>query len=282
MRAAAVINHGNVLESQIKSEARPQPPIHRQPSNHHTTHKLKMIRSFSKLAVFIYLLFSPAIAPAQPTAFTYQGRLTASGTPFTGSAEFQFTLWDAASGGSVVATNNPSDLVAPVSNGLFTVELDFGEEAFDRSGRFLQIEVRTTIGSFTTLSPRQRITPSPEAIHATSADTAAEARTVDVGTIHNPTFIGTTTTNVPLDLFANNQRVLRLEDSGADTNNDGTLHAAYSEIIPLLVEAVKEHNRKSEARSQRSEACMRNLEAENTELKARLEKLEERVHALAH
>jgi hypothetical protein len=48
---------------------------------------------------------------------------------------------------------------------------------------------------------------------------------------------------------------------------DGTLHAAYSELIPLLVEAIKEQNQK--------------LEMENSRLKARLESLERLVRSVS-
>jgi len=37
------------------------------------------------------------------TAFTYQGQLKSGGTPYTGTADIQFTLYDAATLGNVVA-----------------------------------------------------------------------------------------------------------------------------------------------------------------------------------
>lgn len=167
---------------------------------------------------------------AQSTTFSYQGHLAENGVPFTGSAEFQFTLWDAVSGGTAVATNNAEPVVIPVTNGLFTVALDFGGPVFDSTERFLQIEVRTTIGPFATLSPRQRIMPAPQAIHATMADTAAAAMMMDMGTISNPTFVGTTTTNAPLELFVNNQRVMRFEDNGDGSNGDSISDGAPNVI----------------------------------------------------
>ena len=103
---------------------------------------------------------------AQGTAFTYQGRLNTNGAPYSGSAEFQFTLWDDASTGNAVATNNPSSVIATVDNGLFTVTLDFGISPFDGQPRFLQTDVRTAIGPFTTLTPRQPLTATPYALRA--------------------------------------------------------------------------------------------------------------------
>jgi len=60
---------------------------------------------------------------AQSTAFTYQGRFAENGQPFTGQAEFQFTLWNASTAGNQLAPTNPAETIASVTNGLFTVSL---------------------------------------------------------------------------------------------------------------------------------------------------------------
>ncbi|MEE4270136.1 MAG: hypothetical protein V2I67_00580, partial [Thermoanaerobaculales bacterium] len=57
------------------------------------------------------------------TAFTYQGELQESGTPVTGSGDFQFSLWDAASGGAQIGATVPVNSVA-VADGRFTTSLD--------------------------------------------------------------------------------------------------------------------------------------------------------------
>jgi hypothetical protein len=107
---------------------------------------------------------------AQGTAFTYQGRLKSSGAPAGGQFDFQFSLWDAATGGSQQGSTLVFDGVgadpAPltVTGGLFTVQLDFGNQ-FPGAARYLQIAVRPhAVGSYTTLAPRQPLTPSPYAI----------------------------------------------------------------------------------------------------------------------
>jgi len=115
-------------------------------------------------SLLILATFTPEwSALGQGTAFTYQGRLTQNGTAFTGNAEFQPTLWTAQSGGSVVASN--SSVIVGVTNGLFVLPLDFGG-SFPGAARWLQLEVRTTIGPFNPLNPRQQITPTPYAITA--------------------------------------------------------------------------------------------------------------------
>jgi hypothetical protein len=102
---------------------------------------------------------------AQGTAFTYQGRLNANGAPANGVYDFRFTVWDANSGGSIIAgpvTNSP----VAVSNGLFVVNLDFGGGVFTGPARWLLIGTRTNGAAvdFTPLSPRQELTPTPYAI----------------------------------------------------------------------------------------------------------------------
>jgi hypothetical protein len=120
------------------------------------------------IRVIALLAFALGIQPvgAQGTAFTYQGMLSSSNAPFSGSAEFQFVLWDSASGGNAVATNNSGTVIATVSSGLFTATLDFGINPFDGSPRFLEASVRTVIGPFTTLTPRQPLTATPYALRA--------------------------------------------------------------------------------------------------------------------
>ena len=61
---------------------------------------------------------------AMDTAFTYQGRLVKDGEPVDGVCDLRFTLMDATHG-HIIGLPLSLDTV-PVSNGLFTVELDFG------------------------------------------------------------------------------------------------------------------------------------------------------------
>jgi hypothetical protein len=118
--------------------------------------------------VFSLWLTTALAATAQGNTFTYQGRLTSGGSGYTGSAEFQATLWSVASGGTVVASNAPTAVLVEVTNGLFVLPLNFGAN-FPGADRWLQLEVRTNLGSFTPLSPRQPITPTPYALTAANA-----------------------------------------------------------------------------------------------------------------
>src|ERR1700678_831128 len=97
-----------------------------------------------KLVLFLLtmmLLSTLSNLQAQGTAFTYQGRLELGGTPANGSYDFQFIVYDNNPGGSQqgpVLTN----AATAVSNGLFTVTLDFGQ-VFPGANRWLDISVRT-------------------------------------------------------------------------------------------------------------------------------------------
>ncbi len=98
-------------------------------------------------------------------SITYQGRLTDAGSPANGTFDFEFTLFDAASGGFNIGNVVTKDDVT-VSEGLFLVELDFGEDAFNGEARYLEIMVRpgNSSGIFTILSPRQPVAPTPYAL----------------------------------------------------------------------------------------------------------------------
>jgi hypothetical protein len=111
-------------------------------------------------------LLLPLSAQALSTAFTYQGRLTQAGTAPTGSFDLQFTLYDAALDGTPIGTPVTCTAV-PVTKGLFTVALDFGGASFPGDDRWLAIAVKPAGGeTYTTLSPRQPLTPTPYALFA--------------------------------------------------------------------------------------------------------------------
>jgi hypothetical protein len=116
---------------------------------------------------------------AQGTAFTYQGRLNVVGARVTGSYDMTFAVFDAASLGTQQGSTIISNAMA-VSNGLFTVTLDFGNQ-FPGAARWLEIGVRTNGGGlFATLSPRQQFTSTPYAVQALNA---AGASSVAAGNI---------------------------------------------------------------------------------------------------
>ena len=107
------------------------------------------------------------MASAQTTEFTYQGSLKDGGGVASGNYDFQFALFNAASGGAQLGSTLAKSVT--VSEGIFSVNLDFGNQ-FDGSARFLEIRVRNSgAANFTTLTPRQPVNSTPHAVKALSA-----------------------------------------------------------------------------------------------------------------
>ncbi|HYW70118.1 MAG TPA: tail fiber domain-containing protein [Pyrinomonadaceae bacterium] len=132
---------------------------------------------FALVVALLSILLTTSAALGQATSFTYQGRLTDGGTAANGNYDLQFALWDSASGGAQIGSTVTLNTV-PVSNGVFSVSLDFGAGSFNGANRFLEISARPNGGSFTLLSPRQQVTSTPYAIrsvNASSADSATNA-----------------------------------------------------------------------------------------------------------
>ena len=94
------------------------------------------------------------------TAFTYQGQLNDDGTNVNGTNILVFALYDAASDGTQIGSANTNNLVL-VTNGFYTVTLDFGTGAFNGSARWLETTFAGEI-----LTPRELITTVPYALYA--------------------------------------------------------------------------------------------------------------------
>jgi len=136
----------------------------------------RLIKSGMLAVLFLILAVSLAFAQAPlGTAFTYQGQLKSEGQPYTGTCDFQFGLYDVLTGGTSLG-NRPLTEV-PLTEGYFTVQLDFGADAFTGEARYLDISVRCPAGTgdYTQLQPRQQLTAAPYALYATSAEAAETA-----------------------------------------------------------------------------------------------------------
>ena len=105
------------------------------------------------------------------TAFTYQGQLSDGGSPADGTYDFEFKLHDHSTSDSQVGSTLYVD-DKEVTNGLFTLQLDFGSGVFTGDARYLEIGVRpgATTGAYTTLTPRQELTAAPYALHSLSTE----------------------------------------------------------------------------------------------------------------
>jgi hypothetical protein len=121
---------------------------------------------FGALATLALLIFfQSSAAHAQGTAFSYQGQLSASGTPANGGYDMSFTLYTTNVTGVPIAGPVTNTAVA-VSNGLFSTTIDFGN-VYSGQSNWLEIAVSTNgANAFTTLAPRQQLDPVPYAITA--------------------------------------------------------------------------------------------------------------------
>jgi hypothetical protein len=131
------------------------------------------------LALFAAFSTQPPTARAQGTAITYQGRLYDGTNLANGNYDMRFHVYSAPTGGSILGgpiTNAP----VVVSNGLFVVTLDFGAGVFTGSSNWLQIGVRSNgvAVAYTSLSPRQQLTPSPYTIFAEGANATGLTGTI--------------------------------------------------------------------------------------------------------
>jgi len=137
---------------------------------------------------------------ASPTAFTYQGRLNADGGPASGLHDFQFQLFGVETNGTALAGPANASGVT-VTNGAFVAVIDFGSGAFTGEARWLEIAVQCSAcdGLPVTLSPRQLLTATPQALFALNAGGLA------------------TYSGAPLDITLNGERVMRFQPATSPT-----------------------------------------------------------------
>ncbi|RMF71301.1 MAG: hypothetical protein D6744_18130, partial [Planctomycetota bacterium] len=119
----------------------------------------------TRLLAGALLACAPALADS---AFVVQARVKQNGALLTGTADVRATLFDAETGGNLLAGPVRLDEVV-VNQGLMNLRLDFG--ATFAGPCFLEIELRaphdpTDTAPLTRLNGRIEITPSPKALTA--------------------------------------------------------------------------------------------------------------------
>lgn len=132
------------------------------------------MKNFIRYSTVIFIFLTAQFIAAQTTAFNYQGKLTDANAP-QATYQMQFKLYDAAVGGTQIGNTISNNAVA-VSNGVFSILLDFGANVFTGANRYLEISVRRNTGeNYTILTPRQQIASSPYSIRTLSAQQADTA-----------------------------------------------------------------------------------------------------------
>ena len=99
-------------------------------------------------------------ADSMGTAFTYQGKLADGGTPANGRYDLQMVLYPSPLGGSPITVTPPavnSLLLSGmgVTNGFFTVRLDFKTGVFQGDAMWMEIWAATNGSALAKLDPRQ-------------------------------------------------------------------------------------------------------------------------------
>lgn len=134
--------------------------------------------TFPKLALAALLLAAGnlqlSVAFAQGTAFSYQGRLNDASGLANGTYDLTFTLFNTNAGGILISGPVTNGAVS-VSNGLFTVAVDFGGAPFTLGQPlWLEIGARTNgAASFATLAPRQAVLSTPIADYALAVNSSS-------------------------------------------------------------------------------------------------------------
>ncbi len=114
-----------------------------------------------KIILLTVLLLTYNFLFAQPTSMTYQGRLLESGTPVTGTRNFQITIYNQATNGSVLVSTQTFN-GTQVTNGLYNLVITGLNPAnFSGNTAYLQINVNGT-----DLSPRTQLLTVPYAFKA--------------------------------------------------------------------------------------------------------------------
>lgn len=168
----------------------------------------------------IVLCLGLASVYAQTSAFSYQGKLTDGQIPANGTYEMQFKLFDAETDSSQVGQTVTNNSVT-VTNGVFTVTLDFGANAFPGDERFLEISVKKPEEQdFTTLSPRQPVNSVPYAVRSLNA-ASVEASTAGNSVINA---INDASTNITINENRLPPNLVRVQPSFSQSfmsNDDG-------------------------------------------------------------
>ncbi len=128
------------------------------------------------MAMAALMLLASAAAWAGPSepqvplgaGFTYQGQLKSGGEPVNAECQMAFRLYDAAAPGGA-QVGSAITATVPISDGLFTAALDFGDGVFTGDARWLGIQVQCPGDASYADLGRQPLTAAPYALYAQRA-----------------------------------------------------------------------------------------------------------------
>jgi hypothetical protein len=109
-----------------------------------------------------------ALGGSPTWTFTYQGRLLVDGEPVSGAYDFEFSIWDAGSGGNQIAASCAGCYPSmPVEEGFFTLNLAPSgaslHDVFNGGSRWIELRAAPAGTGAWQAFPRQPIAPAPYA-----------------------------------------------------------------------------------------------------------------------
>ncbi|HVF46866.1 MAG TPA: hypothetical protein VNA17_04805, partial [Pyrinomonadaceae bacterium] len=118
------------------------------------------LRNFHVGFCVIAILMTAIAARSQTTTFTHQGRLP---SPVSGNHDLEVKLYPVAAGGAPIVGQVVTGV--PVTQGIFSVTVDFGLGVFSGDDRWIEVSYRRsgTLGGFIP-TPRQQVYSVPYAI----------------------------------------------------------------------------------------------------------------------
>jgi hypothetical protein len=175
-------------------------------------------------------------AAPMSSVFTYQGKLSDGSSPANGVYDFEFRIADAPSNSVPFALNSLYSVA--VTNGLFSVPLDFGAGYLNGDARWLEIGVKPAGGTnFVTLMPRTALTAAPYALYSDRAGTAIKADSVEWSAIQGvpPSVVNATngssySAGTGLSLSGANQFSVNFAGSGAAASASRSDHNHFGQV----------------------------------------------------
>jgi hypothetical protein len=105
--------------------------------------------------------------------------LTDNANAANGTYQMTFALYDAVSGGTQTGATVTNNAVV-VTNGIFSVELDFGAASYTGADRWIEVGVKKAADpDFSILTPRQKVTSVPYAVRAANVGNAGGNSVID-------------------------------------------------------------------------------------------------------
>jgi hypothetical protein len=175
------------------------------------------------------------VVPEGPlgTRFLYQGKLQQNNSPVNDTCDLRFTLYDAANDGTQIGLPVTRTNVV-IDDGLFTVALDFGSDAFLGESRFMEIAVKCAADAgFVILDPRQTIAATPYALYALQVaehDHWGESWGGDgTGLTLNNGDVGLLSTGRDYGVHGRATSTVGIAVAGTSTATSGTTYGVYAE-----------------------------------------------------